>query len=68
MILEKKKFYKIYGQYGLFLYNEMHIFDKALQIFEEGYKNHDYECSFCCFRAQKIRLFMKKKISIQKNF
>jgi len=51
VILEKKKFYKVYGQYGLFLYNEMHMFDKALQIFEEGYKNHDYECSFYYFLA-----------------
>ena len=51
LALEKKKFYKIYGQYGLFLYNEMHMFDKALQIFEEGYKNHEYECSFYYFHA-----------------
>ena len=51
LALEKKKFYKIYGQYGLFLYNEMHMFDKALQIFEEGYKNHEYECSFYYFNA-----------------
>jgi hypothetical protein len=27
------------------------MFDKALQIFEEGYKNHDYECSFYYFHA-----------------
>ena len=51
LTLEKEKFYEIYGQYGLFLYNEMHMFDKALQIFEEGYKNHEYECSYYYFHA-----------------
>ena len=49
--LEQEKCYKIYGQYGLFLYHEMHMFDKALEIFEEGYNNNMYECAFCYFHA-----------------
>jgi hypothetical protein len=71
LILEKEKFYKIYGQYGLFLYNEIHMFDKALQIFEEGYKNHEYECAFYYFHAftkSENQTIYEQKISIQKNF
>ena len=50
-ILEKNKYYKAYAEYGLFLYNDMRIFDKALQIFEEGYKNNQYNCAFYYFNA-----------------
>ena len=50
-ILEQKKYYKVYGQYGLFLYHEMRLFDKALEIFEEGYHNHIYECSLYYFHS-----------------
>ena len=49
--LEQEKCYKIYGQYGLFLYREMRMFDKALEIFEEGYNNHSYECCLYYFHA-----------------
>ena len=66
LTLEREKYYKIYAQYGLFLYNEMHKFDKALEIFEEGYKNHIYECSIYYFHA-----FTKSKNQIiyeQNNF
>ena len=51
LISEKKKFYKIYEQYGLFLYNDLRMFGKALQIFEKGYKKHKYECSYSYFHA-----------------
>ena len=51
LTLEEEKFYKIYAQYGLFLYHEMHMFDKALEVFEEGYYNNMYECAFCYFHA-----------------
>ena len=50
LTLEEEKFYKIYVQYGLFLYHKMHMFDKALEVFEEGYNNM-YECAFCYFHA-----------------
>ena len=50
-ILEKNKYYSAYAEYGLFLYNYMRIFDKALQIFEEGYKNNQYNCAFYYFSA-----------------
>ena len=49
LILEKKKYYKAYSEYGLFLYNEMRIFDKALQIFKEGYENNQYNCAYYYF-------------------
>ena len=49
LILEKKKYYKAYSEYGLFLYNEMRIFDKALQIFKEGYENNQYDCAYYYF-------------------
>ncbi len=49
--LEEEKYYKIYSEYGLFLYHEMRMFDKALEIFEKGYKNHNYECSLYYFHA-----------------
>ena len=49
LILEKKKYYKAYAEYGLFLYNEMRSFDKALQIFKEGYENNQYECAYYYF-------------------
>ena len=49
--LEQENCYKIYGQYGLFLYREMRMFDKALEIFEEGYNNHSYECCLYYFHA-----------------
>ena len=51
LTLEEEKFYKIYAQYGLFLYHKMHMFDKALEVFEEGYYNNMYECAFCYFHA-----------------
>ena len=65
IILEEKKYYKVYDQYGLFLYNEMRMFDKALQIFEEGYKHHMYECAIYYFHA-----FTKSdnQIIYEKNF
>ena len=64
--LEEEKYYKIYSEYGLFLYHEMRMFDKALEIFEKGYKNHNYECSLYYFHA-----FTKsgnQAIYEQKNF
>ena len=48
-ILEKNKYYKAYSEYGLFLFNEMRIFDKALQIFKEGYENKKYDCAYYYF-------------------
>ena len=71
--LEQEKCYKIYGQYGLFLYHEMRMFDKALEIFEEGYNNHSYECCLYYFHAftksknQIIIIFTSLIILIQKN-
>ena len=50
-ILEKAKYYKAYGQYGLFLYNNMRMFDKTLNIFKQGYENNMYECSIYYFHA-----------------
>ena len=49
--LEQEEYYKIFGQYGLFLYHEMRMFDKALEIFEKGYNHHIYECSIYYFYA-----------------
>ena len=51
LILEESKYYKAYAQYGLFLYNEMRMFNKALNIFKEGYENNKYECSIYYFHA-----------------
>ena len=51
LILEENKYYKAYAQYGLFLYNEMRMFEKALNIFKEGYENNIYECSLYYFNA-----------------
>ena len=50
-ILVKNKYYKVYGQYGLFLYNEMRMFDVALNIFKEGYEHNIYECAIYYFHA-----------------
>jgi TPR repeat protein len=50
-ILEEAKYYKAYGQYGLFLYNEMRMFDVSLNIFKEGYEHNIYECSLYYFNA-----------------
>ena len=64
--LEKEKYYKIYAQYGLFLYHEMRMFDKALEIFKEGYDRHQYDCSLYYFHA-----FTKSKNQViyeQNNF
>lgn len=51
LILEEKKYYKAYADYGLFLYNQLRIFDKALEIFEIGYEHKQYECSYYYFLA-----------------
>ena len=45
------KYYKAYAQYGLFLYNDMRMFDGALYIFKEGYENNNYECAIYYFHA-----------------
>ena len=34
--LEQNKYNRAYIFYGLFLYNEMRMFDKALEIFQKG--------------------------------
>ena len=49
LILEDKKYYKAYADYGLFLYNDLRIFDKSLEIFEEGYKHKQFECAYFYF-------------------
>ena len=49
--LEEEKYYRAYGQYGLFLYNEMRMFDEALNIFKKGYENNNYECAIYYFHA-----------------
>ena len=51
LMLEKAQYYKAYAQYGLFLYNEMRMFDKALNIFKQGYENNMFECSLYYFHA-----------------
>ena len=49
--LKEEKYYKSYAQYGLFLYNEMRMFDEALNIFKQGYENNNYECAIYYFHA-----------------
>ena len=48
-ILEKNKYYCSYACYGLFLYNEMRMFDKTLEIFKEGYEHNQYNCALYYF-------------------
>ena len=50
-LIEEAKYYKAYAQYGLFLYNDMRMFDEALNIFKEGYENNIYECAIYYFHA-----------------
>ena len=50
-ILEKNKYYCSYACYGLFLYNEMRMFDKALEIFREGYEHNQYNCALYYFHS-----------------
>ena len=50
-ILEKNKYYPTYAEYGYFLYKEMGIYDKALEILKEGYEHNQYNCAFYYFNA-----------------
>ena len=45
------KYYKVYAQYGLFLYNDLRMFNEALYIFQRGYENNNYECALYYFHA-----------------
>ena len=69
-ILENNKYYKAYAEYGYFLYNEMRIFDKALQIFEEGYKNNQIDCAlyyFCAFtKSENQKIYDKNNFDYDK--
>ena len=49
--LEKNKYYRVFADYGLFLYNILRKFDEALEIFKEGYENNQYECAYYYFHA-----------------
>ena len=49
--LEEKKYYRAYADYGEFLFNEIGIYDKALEIFKEGYEHNNFECSFLYFNV-----------------
>jgi hypothetical protein len=51
LILEQNKYYRSYLDYGLFLYEELRMFDKALEIFKEGYENKQFECGYYYFQA-----------------
>ena len=55
-ILEKNKYYPAYAEYGLFLYNEMNIYDKSLEILEEGYEHNQTNCALYYFHS-----FIKSK-------
>ena len=50
-ILEKNKYYPAYAEYGYFLYNDIGMFDKALEIFKEGYEPKQYNCALYYFQA-----------------
>ena len=50
-ILEKNKYYCSYACYGLFLYNEMKMFDKSFEIFREGYEHNQYNCALYYFHS-----------------
>jgi len=50
-ILEKNQYYSSYSCYGLFLYGEMRMFDKALEIFREGYEHNQYDCAIYFFNS-----------------
>ena len=50
-ILEKNKYYCSYASYGIFLYDEMRMFDKALEIFREGYEHNQYNCALYYFHS-----------------
>ena len=45
------KYYKVYAQYGLFLYNDLRMFNEALYIFQRGYENNNYECAIYYFHS-----------------
>ena len=49
--LEKNKYYPAYSEYGYFLYEEMKLFDKSLEIFKEGYEHNQYNCALYYFHS-----------------
>ena len=50
-ILEENKYYPAYAEYGRFLYNEMNIYDKALEILKEGYEHNQTNCALYYFHS-----------------
>ena len=51
LILEEKNYYRAFSDFGLYLYNEMGIVEKALQILKKGYENNNFECSRLYFNT-----------------
>ena len=50
-LLVENKYYPAYADYGYFLFNEMGLFDEALQILKEGYEHNQYNCALYYFHA-----------------
>ena len=49
--LEENKYYPAYAEYGRFLYNEMNIYDKSLDILKEGYEHNQSNCALYYFHS-----------------
>ena len=47
----ENKYYPAYADCGYFLFNEMGMFDEALQILKEGYEHNQYNCAIYYFHA-----------------
>jgi len=50
-LLVENKYYPAYADCGYFLFNEMGMFDEALQILKEGYEHNQYNCAIYYFHA-----------------
>ena len=69
-ILEKNQYYSSYACYGLFLYGEMRMFDKALEIFREGYEHNQYDCAIYFFnsytKSENLTIYEKNNFNPNK--